>query len=592
MGAPRSKATQEDILGAFHTDEGFKAVAKRLGLSPNTLRVIWKDAFGETAFELRGKTLQARAAANTARAIATTRVYGDVLVPCSACGTEVPHKTNQAAQLDRSTFVCDGCKYDRACPVCGQQVDGERGLVGHFRHRREAGDAAHLEYEKKQGEARWVSLVELEDYVCCSLCGHRAVTLAGHLTASHGISAERYKEQFPGALIRAQRLTEKRSLASKGREGGFGKGARKSILCPSCGTTWEGSKFLAPEMHDPRCPSCKERDLTLLEESRWDGKSEPADYVSCLECSYKAENLTSHLQSAHPGYRDRNPDALVVALSSAVRDKTALVGVPRPAETRQKIRAAKRLDLRREAFLLYLEPDGTVDHRKMLKQIGCCYPTLKRYLDASKLRPTAKYTELGAKKRLVTLTKGALEPFKLKNGKISVAAAVSGLGLCRHTIKRECLHLGVPWAHGNVSQRKCLESVSVALGGVPFTEEWKSWRFVNPLSGHRFRYDGYFETLGLLCEFHGSQHYLFPNLFLPDESYRPVWERMCERDRIKQKLAASSGLQLLTVREDEPYTDLAYLRGRLVSLGVLEVRAQGIWLGDKLVWATPTLVGV
>lgn len=320
MGAPRSKAPQEEILGAFHTDEGFKAVAKRLGLSPNTLRVIWKDAFGETAFEQRGKTLQARAAANTARSIATTRVYGDVSVPCSVCGTEVSLKTNQAAQLDRSTFVCDDCKYDRTCPVCGQLVDGERGLAGHFRHRREAGDAAHLAYKEGQEEARWDVLIEGADYVRCLLCGQRAETLARHLKASHGVTADEYRVKFPDALIRSRKLTEARSLASQHREGGFGKGDQKEVLCPSCGVSWEGSKFLGEE-HDLRCVQCKrkmEEDRVKEEATYWIGKTEPEDYVECRLCGWKGSILLGHLLGAHSQismgqYRGQFPDVPIAA---------------------------------------------------------------------------------------------------------------------------------------------------------------------------------------------------------------------------------------------------------------------------------------
>ena len=69
----RSQATSEEILSAFHTDEPFKAVAQRLGMSPNTLRPKWKVEFGDVAFKARGTRLQAAAAAKTARAIAKTR---------------------------------------------------------------------------------------------------------------------------------------------------------------------------------------------------------------------------------------------------------------------------------------------------------------------------------------------------------------------------------------------------------------------------------------------------------------------------------------------------------------------------------------
>lgn len=181
MNGPRSKATPEEIREAFHTDEGFKAVAKRLGMSPNTLRPLWKAEFGEEAYKVRGKTLQARAAAKTARSIAKNRVYKDVLVSCTSCDSTVVLKSNQAAHMDLSTFICESCRCDRECPVCGLAVDGIRGLSTHFRHRREAKDDAHILYEHRSEIVRWLGQVEGVDYVSCLECGHRGLSLNRHI---------------------------------------------------------------------------------------------------------------------------------------------------------------------------------------------------------------------------------------------------------------------------------------------------------------------------------------------------------------------------------------------------------------------------
>jgi len=165
-------------------------------MSPNTLRGKWKAEFGEDAFKERGKTIQARAAAKTAKAISKTRVYSDVEVLCSKCGEVVVLKSNQTAQIDVSAYVCDECRGDRDCPVCGQRVDGVRGLSGHFRHRREAGDEALISYETEESEAIWEGKVEGQDYVLCLVCGHRAETLARHLKSSHGITADEYRSEY------------------------------------------------------------------------------------------------------------------------------------------------------------------------------------------------------------------------------------------------------------------------------------------------------------------------------------------------------------------------------------------------------------
>jgi len=573
MGGPRSTASREEILAAFDTEETFKGVCARIGMSPNTLRGIWKDAFGEEAFVARGKKLQAEAASATCKATALTRVYKDVHVPCSKCKTHVSMKGNQAAQINKSEFLCDECKdfrFDRTCPVCGLLVDGERGLSGHIRHRREANDEDHLAYLVDQAASRWQGKTEDLDYVRCRVCGHWAETLARHLKAAHGISAETYRFKYgPNVRIRSLRLEEARSLAAKNRDGGFGKGGQKVVACPSCGNQWEGSKFLVPGTHDLRCDKCRGLGDAIDETLRWLDKSEPEDYVTCLECFYRAENLTSHIQNVHPGYRDSHPGALLVALRSAIRDKEFLRGIVRPPEFGQKIREAKLIGFTRDDFSPFMEPDGTVDQRAMLKSVGCAWVTLKSYMDDLGLKPTRKYIDEAAKARRVVLTPEMMKLYRLNNGKISIAKAVLGTGFCNITIKKECDRLKFKWAHDNISQAKCLRALSEALEGLLFHTEWSEKRFTNVETGRRFRFDGYFPDVGLVVEFQGHQHYRFPNAFMIDESYLPVYEALRERDRIKRELInASPDLLYLEILEDEPYTDVSYLRGRLAALGI------------------------
>ena len=296
-------------LDAFATEETFSAVAKRLGMSPNTLRPIWKDAFGEEAFRERGRELQAKAASKTARATAKTRVYKDITVPCSRCRTPHTLKSNQVAQMV-GAFVCEACRCDRECPVCGLPVDGPRGLSGHFRHRRDAGDEAHILYEQDTEDARWENLEPEEEYVTCLECGHRAFTLARHLKAAHGFSADAYRAKHGNVLIRARKLTETRSRAIQEGWGADAFLGVKVVECPSCGGEREVSKYFGP-IHDARCPTCRARE----EESRWEGKTEPEDFVECRLCGWKGLNVMGHIGGhAHPSmelseYRVRFPEA-------------------------------------------------------------------------------------------------------------------------------------------------------------------------------------------------------------------------------------------------------------------------------------------
>ena len=497
MGSPRSKASSSDISMAFATTEPFKAVAARLGLSPNTLRRLWKEEFGEEPFVARGKAIQAAAATATCLETVATRVYKDVRLPCSSCGTEVPLKTNQVAQMDVESFVCEDCKYDRVCPVCDQLVDGERGLSGHFRHRREAGDAPHVLYQDKQEEARWEGLQEGHGYVRCLECGHRAETLARHLKAAHGITAEEYRSRHGDVRIRSVKVEQARRLALQVGRTSPAYAGTKDVGCPSCGGVREVSKFFVPDVHDLRCEVCRAAEDAAFEEARWEGKTEPADYMECWVCGYRTEeNLNSHIQNTHPELR-----------------------------------------------------------------VG---EYARQFPKASINTPTSGARNVGAALRL-NLTPQDLAPFKDDKGRVQVALAAETLGCSGLSVRVYCKEHKIPTRNRLAFQKQVLDALSGILGGA-YEWEWSDLRIFNPLTGYRLYFDGYFPEHNLLVEVHGKQHFVYVPYW---HKARYIFEAMQARDVAKQEQALALGFQVLTIRYDEPYTDVMYLRGRLKERGLL-----------------------
>lgn len=207
---------------------------------------------------------------------------------------------------------------------------------------------------------------------------------------------------------------------------------------------------------------------------------------------------------------------------------------------------------------------------KYMGQIGVRLST--RHVDARVDRDCAthRFHEMSRKSAegtTIRLTVEQLEPYKLKNGKVFIGRAMKGLGHVYAVIKRECDRLGVPTHTHLVKQSLCLEAVSQILGGAPFEQEWRATVFVNPLSGHRFKFDGFFPTVGphgLIVEFHGYQHYTFPNAYHRTEEDFRAGEA---RDKAKAEQVLADGRYLfLVVHENEPYTDEAYLRERYLDL--------------------------
>lgn len=482
----------------------------------------------------------------------------------------------------------------------------------------------------------------MQQTVSCLICGHTAVSLARHFKAVHGITADEYRVRHPGARIRSEACEAKRSLATaKSHEAKPRKGLKKTITCPTCGAPREVGLTFAPTTHEMRCASCVEKEA----DAEWAALEEGEDYVTCKGCSYRAENLTSHVQNAHPEWVGCYPGPMVAA-RSAVRDKTALKGRPlsdsirekmsvnagrwnkgltketdsrvaaqadhrkgypswskghtketHPSlqSTSEKLSAYKgpnrswsnglKADLSEVDFTPYLDETGAVDRKSMAEALGLSEPTVTKYMEDLGLRLSTKYVdarvsasiasghllrmnEKTVERSTIRLTPEQLEPFKQKDGKVMIGRAMRGLGHVYAVIRRECDRLRIPTRETLVKQGICLQAVSEALGGMPFQQEWESMQFINPPSGRRFRFDGYFPSHNLVVEFHGYQHWVFPSVYIRDEA---AFLALQERDRVKARLVQGDPvLRYFEVHEDEPYADVAYLRHRLLDEGIFD----------------------
>jgi hypothetical protein len=229
-----------------------------------------------------------------------------------------------------------------------------------------------------------------------------------------------------------------------------------------------------------------------------------------------------------------------------------------------------RADLTLWDFLPFLDEEGKVDRRLVVDYTGLSWVTLRKYMADLSLETSNRYIKERAENATIRLDKETLQQYALKNGKVSIAKAMRGTGHCFSVVARECERNGLETFHRRIRQTLCMEAVSEALGGISYVMEWERVKFSNPKTGRRFRFDGYFEACKLVVEFHGHQHYMFPNAFLPDESYEQEYLAMRWRDRVKREMIeADPVLVYMEIREDEPFEDVGYLRGRLLEMGVL-----------------------
>ena len=484
----------------------------------------------------------------------------------------------------------------------------------------------------------------MEDLVNCLICGHQAVTLARHLKAAHGVTADVYRTQNPGARIRSETCEfNRRASISKSHRESPRAGLKKVISCPSCHKKREVGLTFAYSTHDSRCEECRTSQEEKALNEKWASLIEGQDYVTCVKCGYRAENLTSHVQNAHPELVGCYPRQ-ILASNSAVRDKTALKGRILSDEVKAKMSAnagrwnlgltkdidtrvasaaqamegrpswnkgltkenhpslqstssklsqlrwpdrywsnGLKADLSMVDFTPFLDETGAVDRRSMSERLEVSEITINKYMELIGLRLSAKYlgarverdnlsgrffemSRKSAEQTTIRLTAEQLEPYKLKNGRVMVGRAMAGLGHVYAVIKRECDRLEIPTHTWLVRQSICLDAIAKALGSVPYEQEWRSRKFMSSKGGF-YRFDGYFPSHDLVCEFHGYQHYTFPSVYIQKEE---LYFDLQERDRIKENLIRNDpALRYFLVREDEPYADPEYLLGRLIDEGIL-----------------------
>lgn len=410
----------------------------------------------------------------------------------------------------------------------------------------------------------------LEPLVSCRICGHQAQTLARHLKAAHGITADAYRVQFPNARIRSEACEANRKAAiSQAHAEKPRAGLKKAVQCP-CGTSHEVAATSASK--DLRCPTCKARDKAAKPKAR---KPSPLK-------GRKLSVETRAKMAASAGWNrglTKETDDRVARAAAGMKGRAAwskgLTKADHPSlrSTAEKLSALKtgspctnglKADLSLVDFTPYLDATGAVDRRAMAEELDLSEETVTKYMDSIGLRLSTKHVDARVERQVIRLTKEDLLPFALANGKVVIGAAMAALGRDFKVIKRECSRHGLPMFNRRIRQSLCLEAVSKVLGGAAYVQEWSPRQFVNPKTGHRFRFDGFFAGHDLIVEFHGYQHWTFPSVYIQD---RTLFDAMVERDAEKVRQVTEDGrYHILVVREDEPYTDPDWLRQRLLDV--------------------------
>jgi ribosomal protein S27E len=362
MGA-RTKATEEDLRAAWEARETTRVVASRLRISKDTVSKMWRAMYGDAEVTARGKELIAESCSRVGLSgTGKKKLYKTVDVVCSRCGGTVTRTTFQVARLG-SADICESCADGDPCPVCGLRVNGVRGMSGHFRHQRDAGDETHSAYAEAQEVARWGALSEPEDYVTCRECGYRASNLTGHIKV-HGIQARTYQAKYGrDALLRSS--AETRGIIET-RRGRFPNGvpiATKVVKCPECDAEREVSGRASLSQKGLRCDPCKETEKLVRANARWAELSEPEDYVTCRACgTFRGVTLGSHIRSVHPD---------LVGRYSAVYGDASTMAVSAPQRN-----VGEKVHIRKSDLVPFMDAQGRVEVSRAARHFGCAHYTV------------------------------------------------------------------------------------------------------------------------------------------------------------------------------------------------------------------------
>jgi hypothetical protein len=159
------------------------------------------------------------------------------------------------------------------------------------------------------------------------------------------------------------------------------------------------------------------------------------------------------------------------------------------------------------------------------------------------------------------LTEADLRPFMDSKGKVEVAKAADAFACSWWTVLAYCRDLGLPTRNRLATQKRVLDLVAGILGE-PYEWEWSHPSIVNPATGYRFYFDGYFPKANLVVEYHGEQHFKFVPEWHKTEA---EFHRRVTLDAEKIRQARAVGLRVVEVRFDDPLTSVDFFRGLLRS---------------------------
>ena len=353
----------------------------------------------------------------------------------------------------------------------------------------------------------------------------------------------------------------------------------KTTPCPVCSFLCKDSQGLGHHLGHKAKDAKHAAYLQTESNRRWEGLEEGLDYVVCKVCDFKGKHLFGHIRThghTAESYRAKYPSAPMTGRASTqvraattqtwhkrvgnkgltkeavcpcgVQFKVGLTASPGLCPACKEAKEAKEARYAQESWAGLEEGLDYV----VCKVCGVRARNLTSHIQNAhadiNYREAYPLSAIWASNLSYGWTPEALKPFMDNKGRVVVTAVCAAFDCAPDTVIKFCRKNGLTTKNKLAWQKLVLDRASQFLDA-DYEWEWTDARIVNPETGRRLRYDGFFPSKGILIEAHGDQH------FGVIAYYQDTPENFFQRrlmDSLKEKRATECGYSFYVVRKSDP----------------------------------------
>lgn len=374
------------------------------------------------------------------------------------------------------------------------------------------------------------------------------------------------------------------------------KNRTKKDNCKRCNKELIISKYSLNDF-DRYCDDCKtiiNNEKIIINNDKFNNSIRDYDYVECPACGYRAKTLEGHYRESNKSYtkckfslneaKNKFGDFRIQAkkVDEKVKEKRRKSGWYRDEEktlkkmsesaghlkgqTKENSETIRKIcKTKNERF----ESGEIVPHNKGKTKDN--YEPLKNASINIKNSFSLRIDYEPGNSLRSFFTKEFFDNFsKDKKGRVKLNKILHKTGCSYQTIVKYLKKYDINYQHKHVLEILILNKLTKILG-IDYKNEktFKQIYKFDSLNRKRLcRYDGYFEKYNLIVEFHGYQHFIFPNHY---HKTIEQFKKYKENDKFKKEQALKHGFNFLEIRYGDDLT-IEGLRNKLINIGIIKLK--------------------